>query len=259
MALPAHSISFIKLEYDISADLMFPLNFATTDNDLEIPLLHGSTVDQDQWIKYLPDYPDDGVFFSVQTNSTAEPVTLGIDIRAYKSSHVRSHSSGVYIFKPVSKEPYQYTKLKSISAGIGSSTRCFIMEFEAETKPILTPVIMYVATFMITLAILGVLTRRYCEWSPKYSLLAVTAVFLPFVCLLFIVGLQGATQGNAKVTLTPDSDGLLHFDVRLDTIPIDNEVVVIFKTPAINNGGTFYTDSNGLAMQWHELDRFVAF
>ena len=89
------------------------------------------------------------------------------------------------------------------------------------------------------------------------QLLSVAVTFLPLIWLAYILAVDDANQGNAKVKLTPDSDGLLHFEIKLDTVPVDYDVVVLFKAPEIKNGGTFYTDSNGLAMQERKIDQEV--
>lgn len=70
--------------------------------------------------------------------------------------------------------------------------------------------------------------------------------------MLTFKGDSKATTGDAVVRIMIEDLPLLRFDVELYGIPynrfIGHEVTVNFLTD-INHADTFYTDSNGLAMQ----------
>jgi hypothetical protein len=72
--------------------------------------------------------------------------------------------------------------------------------------------------------------------------------------MVFWMTAQNEHQGDAVVTVTLDSVmPVIKFDVVMFGIPrnleFGHEVVASFYATEVENGGTFFTDSNGLAMQ----------
>ena len=70
-----------------------------------------------------------------------------------------------------------------------------------------------------------------------------------FIVLITTFILYRNINGDATVRVNIDSSSTLKFDVLLGSIPMNREVTANFYTPEIDNENTFYTDSNGLAMQ----------
>ena len=237
MQVSAQSVAFLNLISNPAAELT-------------VAGVQGTIIENEEAELELLEVQEEYVVFKLTNKKTGDCNFVNFGFRFWPSYEWSYQPSGVYIFRPKNvNDSIMYNSMIKAEVYKGNTTQQLFLKFEGDQSRYGIISTVFVTLFLLVSLVLLYVGHRIFPDSLTKQLLVLGVNSIIFIVLITTFTLYRNINGDATVRVNIDSSSTLKFDVLLGSIPMNREVTANFYAPEIDNENTFYTDSNGLAMQ----------